>query len=381
MIEEIPSRGPPTTDPQAHAYCLSVHADYQCRRVGACCTAGWHIPVEAPVVTAIQTRLSSGSRAPFLEAPSDSRGPAILKTRGDGGCVFFEEASGRTCRVHRSLGEHMLPSACRQFPRMTLRDPRGTWITLSHFCPTAARLLFTTGALRVVRAPDRLSLSGAVEGLDATTALPPLLRPGMLMDLDGLTAWEEAAVELLDVGGAGVDAALAGLRAASERIRAWSPGTERLQDCVTRTMRGTTCAPASGDTGADARRHAMALASIPRALLRFAPLERHGSADVTAVWREFDTVIRRYLASKIVAGWWGYLGLDLMGVIEAVHVHRAVLRTRIAQRFRPHHPPDEDFLDAIRDTDLVMTHLSDCRALARLIAQENGPRSGLAPLR
>jgi hypothetical protein len=143
-------------------------------------------------------------------------------------------------------------------------------------------------------------------------------------------------------------------------------------------MHGMTCPPAVADAGADARRHAMALASIPPALLPFAPLERDGRADVTAVWRDFDPVIRRYLASKIVAGWWGYLGLDLMGVVEAVHVHRAVLRTRIAQRFRPHQPPDGILLDAIRDTDLVMTHLSDCRALARLIAQKSGPRSGPA---
>jgi hypothetical protein len=304
---------------------------------------------------------------------TDSRGPAILNTRQDGACLFFDAAGGRKCHVHRDLGEHMLPSACRHFPRVTLKDARGTWITLSHFCPTAARLLFTTGALRVVRAPDRLSLSGAVEGLDATAALPPLLRPGMLMDLDGLSAWEEGAVEILDSGGGDVDAALAALREACRRIRAWSPGGESLRVCVTRTMRTLRFPPATADARADARRHGMALASVPSELLATVREESGGTADITGILREFDAVIRRYVASKLFAGWWGYLGLDLMGVVETLYVHRAVLRKKIAQHFRPDHPYDELLLQAIRDTDLLMTHLSDSRALARLLAQESSP--------
>ena len=32
------------------AYCLSIHARYPCAHSGACCTAGWPIPVEPPLV-------------------------------------------------------------------------------------------------------------------------------------------------------------------------------------------------------------------------------------------------------------------------------------------------------------------------------------------
>ena len=35
----------------------------------------------------------------------------------------------------------MLPESCFQFPRRTLVDERGTFVTLSHFCPTAAAML------------------------------------------------------------------------------------------------------------------------------------------------------------------------------------------------------------------------------------------------
>jgi hypothetical protein len=75
-----------------------------------------------------------------------------------------------------------------------LSDSRGVFITLSHFCPTAAALLLDDREITIVEAPASLSLNGAVEGLDATGVLPPLLGPGMLTDADGYTAWEREAV-------------------------------------------------------------------------------------------------------------------------------------------------------------------------------------------
>jgi hypothetical protein len=93
-----------------------------------------------------------------------------------------------------------------------------------HFCPTAANLLLVPSPLRVVPAPDTLSLHGRVEGLDATNTLPPLLRPCMLMDVAAYHAWERSAVELLDTAGPSVAAALSALHAATVEIREWSPG-------------------------------------------------------------------------------------------------------------------------------------------------------------
>ena len=329
------------------------------------------------MAAALRGRLDGPGQAALFRAPADPHDPPFLATAEDGACIFFDVAHGRLCQVHRNLGESMLPSACRQFPRVTLTDARGTWITLSHFCPTAARLLFTPIPLRIVAAPERLALSGAAEGLDATDALPPLLRPGMLMDLEGYTAWEQAAVELLGSAGPDAVAALAALQEAGRTIRRWSPGGETLRNLVTRTMGAMTCSPVEDDPAADARRYALAVASVPRALLR-AEDRTAGqvhSGEVSIICRDFDAVIRRYLASKLFASWWAYLGLDLVGVVEAIQVHRAVLRSRIARRLRLHDTPRDIVVEAIRDSDLLMAHLSDSRALARLIAQtEQKPR-------
>ena len=48
----------------------------------------------------------------------------------------------RRCAVHRQLGRETLPSACRDFPRVVTLTPLGVSITLSHYCPTAAGMLF-----------------------------------------------------------------------------------------------------------------------------------------------------------------------------------------------------------------------------------------------
>jgi Fe-S-cluster containining protein len=358
----------------SQSFCLSTHAPYRCQYSGACCTAGWHIPAEPAVVEAIELHFGPGFERRYVrQTPSSAGRPAILTTEPDGACTFFDAAGGRLCAIHRDIGEHLLPSACRQFPRVTLTDPRGTWITLSHFCPTAASLLFDPVPLRIVRAPDTISLSGNAEGLDATQALPPLLRPGMLTDFEGYDAWERSAVDILASAGPDAGAALSALHAATHDMREWHPGGERLRDVVTRLMQPAPDAPAAEDPAEDVRRYRLAVASVPRGLPApsgVAQIDPH-HPDVTALWREFDDVVRRYLASKLFASWWPYLGLDLLAVVEAIRVHASVLRANTGLRLARHETGRKAMLEAIRDTDLLMVHLSDCRTLARLIAQES----------
>ena len=67
------------------------------------------------------------------------------------------------------------------FPRVVLHDGRGTFISLSHFCPTAAATAVRAGdswpLAGIVDAPPALADVGALDGLDARDAWPPLLRP------------------------------------------------------------------------------------------------------------------------------------------------------------------------------------------------------------
>ena len=81
--------------------------------------------------------------------------------------------------------------------------------------------------------------------------------------------------------------------------------------------------------------------------------------DPAPAWRHFDPVIRRYLATRLFGNWWPYLGLDLQGVVAALATHAAVLRHQIARRLVDAGTADEAVLSAIRDTDLLMVHLSD----------------------
>ncbi|HEV3485134.1 MAG TPA: YkgJ family cysteine cluster protein [Vicinamibacterales bacterium] len=212
-------------------FCLTVHAGYACRHTGACCSAPWRIPLERETVPLL---LRHAELAAILDR---THGESDLARHKDGTCVFFESERGRLCAIHRVAGEERLPSACRHFPRVVRTDPRGSFITLSSFCPTAAALLAEPGPLRVVKAPPSLIPAGTLEGLDATAVLPPLLRPGLLMDYDGYSAWEHAGVAMLDRDDLDVDEAIDAIAIATRRVQEWTPGPLSLASHVTRAFR------------------------------------------------------------------------------------------------------------------------------------------------
>src|SRR5690606_15488986 len=130
----------------------------------------------------------------------------------------------------------------RHFPRVVLRDDRGTFISLSHFCPTAAAMLVEhphgedsrglDDGLRIVEAPPALDIGG-FRGIQARGAVPALLRPGLLTDLEGDAAWEEAAIATFARGDLDASQALDLIEGATRRIREWTPGTRPLVQVVT----------------------------------------------------------------------------------------------------------------------------------------------------
>lgn len=84
--------------------------------------------------------------------------------------------------MQHALGHDALPLACRQFPRVTVLDPRGASVTLSHYCPTAAGLLKDDGPVAIEINGATFPPGGEYVGLDAQDALPPLLCRDVLMD-------------------------------------------------------------------------------------------------------------------------------------------------------------------------------------------------------
>jgi hypothetical protein len=233
-------------------FSLSIHADYRCRHAGACCTAGWEIPVEV-------------HRQPLI-------GAATLSTAG--GCRFFDADGQRLCALHRDHGHDALPMACQQFPRRVLLDDRGAHISLSHFCPTAASMLFRDDVpLEIVANPPAFPGDAPYEGMDARGALPPLLAPDVLMDLESYSAWEREAVCLFARDNCTADQALAALASATSTLSKWRPGGESLLDAVNYAF--------------DRHRSSSGTARADLRLSR--PLQRYAAGKVFASWTAYQS--------------------------------------------------------------------------------------------
>ena len=192
-------------------YVLSIHADYRCQRSGVCCSSDWDIPVEMPLYRSLDAMLATGRLRPAATAADgvpfvtgadlpDEAAAMVARTE-TGHCVFYQRRSG-LCVIHRDAGETQLPSACRHFPRVAVRDLRGTFISLTHYCPTAAAMLFRDDvAIEIVEDPPAFPPAD-YEGLRVDPeAWPPLLHPQMLMDLDGYSAWERHMVARCNTAG------------------------------------------------------------------------------------------------------------------------------------------------------------------------------------
>jgi hypothetical protein len=327
-----------------------------------------------------------GVHGPLFVAPLPPGNASLwnVARTDDGSCVFFDRDGGRLCAIHRDAGADALPSACRHFPRQIRRDGRGTFISLSHFCPTAAALLPARDALQLVDALPPLRLSGPVEGMDATDALPPLVRPGMLSDLDGYGAWEQACVATFARTDLSYQAALDLVAAATEDVRGWRPGAVTLSERVQAAFRD-----ARPEAGADAGAHARAIETVaalcsgrvPEDVIRDYPadetarLEEAWQQRVAPAFPRFDVAMKNYLAARVFANWIAYQGRGLRSIVEWLRTCAALVRHQTVVRARDggSAPDTADFLEAVRMADLLLLHVIDTQAFAWRFARLEGP--------
>jgi hypothetical protein len=358
------------------AFCLDLHAGYRCRHAGACCRADWAVPAEAHVVRTVE---SLGIRPPavtgllFVDNPGDGwpEPDPLLARRPGGACVFFEPQTNGSCVIQRCAGEHALPSACRHFPREILIDPRGTFISLSHFCPTAAALLDSDGSLDVVEARAPLRIDGPLEGMDATNVPAPLLRPGRLCDLAGYDAWERACLRALSNPSLTAREALDLIAAATEDLREWRPDDGPLAARVP-----------------EAFNHAAPVTASPHVSFavfcsRHLPPDAGPVPDFDAVWNRliepasdaFDPIVKNYLAARVFANWIAYQGRGLRTIVEWLRAVMAIFRNELARRaVRSGAAPSmEDVLQAVRAADWLVLHTADSAAIARDLSSHEGP--------
>jgi Fe-S-cluster containining protein len=363
---------------------LGTHTRYRCRHSGACCSSGWSIPVEVPVHQTIAAALAAGSLAATvtrsLVARADLPGDyaSVLATRADGACVFFN-ATERRCTIHSALGPHAKPASCRAFPRVIVDDPRGTSVSLSHYCPSAADLLFDDDApIALVETNDALGEAGAIEGLDARTALPPLLRDGVLVDWDAFTTWERFEMAVLEDAPSAEDA-LERLWAGYLFLCDWAPHMGAL-DARARALLDDPFTPGAersrGSPRAltDGSLAAIVCSAIPSHLRPALPAldpraGRRWDALVARVWPTFSRPLRRYLAARAVACWSLYQGQGLATLLVYLEAALAVVRWQAVERVSQSNAvlDGHGLREAIRQADLLLVHLAIPEDLAQAL--------------
>jgi hypothetical protein len=310
---------------QYSTYWLSFHAPYRCRHSGACCSSGWDIPIEKTRVAPVARAIDDGRIVAPVRwlrsaegAPEDVGG--VLATDGNGRCVFRSDR----CAIHAALGHSALPAACQHFPRVVLINPRGMFVTLSHYCPTAAALLIADeGPATIVEGARALPGDAMPEGLDARDALPPLRSPRMLMDYDGYSAWERELVYALTTTGD------PGKVVTDAMGRALSRSDIDLFDVARLSVPAPYVWPAAGIACGD-----LATASA--------------------------RPVGRFLAAHAFACWMAYQGNGLRSIAMYLRLVLAVLRVEAARH--------DSLLDAIRQSDLLLRHLVDRDMLAARIS-------------
>ena len=353
-------------------FCLELHSSYRCRHAGVCCGAEWRIPAEPEVVRLVTERGLRSADVPtrvFTHSPED--GETVVARRADGTCVFFDRDGDRLCAIHRAAGADALPSACRHFPREILIDRRGIFVSLSHFCPTAGALLLTPGALAIVDAEPPLRIDGPLEGLDASDAYAPLVRPGRLTDLDGYGAWERSAIETLARPELTADGAIDLIAAATEQIREWHPEDGALATRVGEAFAHRAPVPS------------LSAVSFPDLCAEYFPPASGPVPEFAVAWDwlvepalpRLEHAMSNYLAARLFGTWVAYQGRGLRTIVEWLRTCLAVLKNEMARRAAAARRPltDADMVAAAGAADWLLLHTVDSEAIARRLGAVEGP--------
>jgi hypothetical protein len=372
-------------------YSLSIHADYRCRHSGECCSTDWDVPLEVPIYRSLTEALERGrlrvspaaaGLAPFItETDLPDEAGAIFQRTPRGHCVFFD-AGPNLCIVHRDLGIDALAATCRHFPRVAIHDARGTHITLSHFCPTAASMLFRDDPpLTVVEDPAAFPPAD-YEGLTVgAEEFPPLLHPHMLMDLDGYSAWEahlvhRCALDLTRLP----ESVLATMMRDARALARWTPADGALRDAIARLPDDFVDARPTAGLEPSLRMFRQVMLAVAEEM-RPEPdeqgLPEAFSRFVASRWAEFAAPVNRFIAAKSFATWTAYQGRGVATIVRGIEAAVDLVRVEAARQCRHAARPLDAalLLEAFRSADFALNHLAVGEDLALGWAAAEGDRS------
>jgi Fe-S-cluster containining protein len=362
-----------------NVFALGFHADYRCRHSGACCTADWDVPVELPVYRSLSDALVGGrlrvadaasETYPFIVEPDLPDGTAAMLDRDQRGRCVFYESTARRCLVHRDLGEPYLPTTCRHFPRVSVQDRRGTFVSLSHFCPTAASMLFNDGPVEIVAEPPAFP-DADYDGLIVTPDdLPPLLHPRVLMDLDGYTAWERHMVGRCADVHERPESILATLMRDADLLRRWRPGTLTLSEAVWELPHDVIDATREESLAPSLHLRDEVIAAVPDDLKPAGDeegLDEAWSSHVGVAWDGYRAPLNRFLAAKAFASWTAYQGRGVKTIVRGLEAALALVRVEAARQCRnaARLLDRELLLEAFRQADFALNHLAVGEDLAK----------------
>lgn len=342
-------------------------AAYRCGHSGACCDAGWPIPVEPAPLALLRSAARAGS-LPHTSAPPLAGD--VLGRTPEGACAFHGRGVNLGCRLERALGPDALPTSCRQFPRILLLDDRGWHQSLSAWCVTTARLI--VNGLDDFLSFDHIECDPRVhvEALDARHAWPPLLRPGVLAGFAEFSAFEARVLDAharAEHTGACANL-LHQLLAWVDDIRAWRPGTDLIRS-ITDTPFGASVPPA-------ARHERSNLAydlilSVPEPWQPRRWPRGLAAADLggpTLTRRQAEDALVRYSATRLIGSWLAYQGAGFRSVVASL-VSSYVLASEALARNGDGPPTFGRMTAALRAADWLQLHLLDREVWAAWCSQ------------
>jgi hypothetical protein len=320
-----------------------------------------------------------GGPALVAEPDLPEEAAAMIARTSSGDCVFYHRHSG-LCVVHRDLGDTMLPSTCRSFPRLAVQDARGTFISLTHFCPTAAASLFREDVrVEIVESPEAFP-DADYGGLVVTPdEWPPLLRPKTLIDFDGYTAWERHMVARCADDTLSPESVIATLERDAALVRAITPsGESSIADAIAGAIAAlpregvSAAAPESLDTSL--AHHDAVMTTVPdewRPTPDEHELAEVFQRDVAPHWSRWQAPARRYLAAKAFASWTAYQGHGLLTIVRGLDAALALVRVEAARQCRDAKRPLDEALmrEAFRYADYSLNHLASGDELAEMWAK------------
>jgi Fe-S-cluster containining protein len=357
-------------------FSLSIHADYRCRHSGACCTADWDVPVEVTLYRTLDEALASARVVPAALPDEGEGGPpliveddlpagaaAMVARTSSGDCVFYHRHSG-LCVIHRDVGEAMLPATCRHFPRLAVRDKRGTFISLTHYCPTAAASLFRDVPVEIVASPPAFP-EADYDGLVITDEdWPPLLRPNVLADAASYTAWERHMVSRCVDPVLSPETVVATLERDARIVRAVTPATGESIVRAVAELPGCGVPADVPETLDGSLEHlADVIAAVPEQWRPEPDTDRLDGAytrDVRPLWSGWNPALKRYLAAKAFASWTAYQGRGFLTIVRGLDAALALVRIEAARQCRDSQRSLDAALlkEAFRYADFALNHLA-----------------------